>query len=222
MEPRGGIEPPHVHGVVHGRRFRFCCCTRHIKHHHKMMLCPAYTGHLWSHREESNLQPTDYKTVALPVELRWHICAVSLRLTHPGLGGDIMISHSQGSFQRDSAFLTLKGCHYTRSRPAMATGRPLVISLARYATPIRQYSVFPQSFAARGVRPLMPRIVGWCSTGGILHTEGVAADAPTPPHPCEGGRGMGAQGHTLPHSHFRIYHALRFPHEGITATFSVK
>lgn len=49
------------------------------------------------------------------------------------------------SFQRDSAFLTLKGCHYTRSRPAMATGRPLVISLARYATPIRQYSVFPQS-----------------------------------------------------------------------------
>ena len=103
MEPRGGIEPPHVHGVVHGRRFRFCCCTRHIKHHHKMMLCPAYTGHLWSHREESNLQPTDYKTVALPVELRWHICAVSLRLTHPGLGGDIMISHSQGSFQWDSA-----------------------------------------------------------------------------------------------------------------------
>ena len=30
MEPRGGIEPPHVHGVVHGRRFRFCYCTRHI------------------------------------------------------------------------------------------------------------------------------------------------------------------------------------------------
>nr|DAU73721.1 MAG TPA: hypothetical protein [Bacteriophage sp.] len=30
MEPRGGIEPPHVHGVVHGRRFRFCYSTRHI------------------------------------------------------------------------------------------------------------------------------------------------------------------------------------------------
>lgn len=97
-----------------------------------------------------------------------------------------MISHSQGNFQRDSAFLTLKGCHYTRSRPAMATGRPLVISLARYATPIRQYSVSPPSFAARGVRPLMPRIVGWCSTGGILHTVGAAA-APPLPRPCEGG-----------------------------------
>ena len=87
-----------------------------------MMLCPAYIGHLWSHREESNLQPTDYKTVALPVELRWHIpppllsprrnAAVNtaagvvcfpLRLSRPSLGGDIMISHSQGSFQRDSA-----------------------------------------------------------------------------------------------------------------------
>lgn len=67
------------------------------------MLCPAYTGLLWSHREESNLQPTDYKTVALPVELRWHMCAVPLRLSHPGLGGDIMISHSQGRFQWDSA-----------------------------------------------------------------------------------------------------------------------
>ena len=30
MEPRGGIEPPHVYGVVHGRRFRFCYSTRHI------------------------------------------------------------------------------------------------------------------------------------------------------------------------------------------------
>ena len=68
-----------------------------------MMLCPAYIGHLWIHREESNLQPTDYKTVALPVELRWHMCAVPLRLSRPSLGGDIMISHSQGSFQRDSA-----------------------------------------------------------------------------------------------------------------------
>ena len=52
---------------------------------------------------------------------------------------------TSGSFQRDSAVLTLKGCHSTRSQPVMATGRPLVISLARYAAPIRQYSVFPQS-----------------------------------------------------------------------------
>ena len=135
----------------------------------------------WSHREGSNLQPTDYKTVALQVELRWHIpppllsprrnAAVNtaagvvffpLRLSRPSLGGDIMISHSQGSFQRDSAFLTLKGCHYTRSRPAMATGRPLVISLARYATPIRQYSVSPQSFAAWRARP-SAQFMGWFS-----------------------------------------------------------
>lgn len=76
-------------------------------------------------------------------------------------------------------------------------------SSQRLDAPAVWCSVFPPSFAARRVRPLMPRIVGWCSTGGILHTEGVAADAPTPPHPCEGGRGMGAQGHTLPHSHFK-------------------
>ena len=29
MEPRGGIEPPHVRDVT-GRRFRFCYCTRHM------------------------------------------------------------------------------------------------------------------------------------------------------------------------------------------------
>ena len=199
MEPRGGIEPPHVHGVVHGRRFRFCCCTRHIKHHHKMMLCPAYTGHLWSHREESNLQPTDYKTVALPVELRWHICAVSLRLTHPGLGGDIMISHSQGSFQLDSA----------------GAGHSCHRFFARH---------YDCRLAAWRARP-SAQFIGWFSACGILHTEGGGGRSPTPPPPCEGGRGMkkmGARGHTLPHSHFRIYHALRFPHEGITATFSVK
>ncbi len=55
----------------------------------------------------------------------------------------------------------------------------------------------------------VPRIVGWCSTGGILHTEGVAADAPTPPHPCEGGRGMGAQGRQM---HRR--HPIRVKEEG--------
>lgn len=29
LEPRGGIEPPHVRDVT-GRRFRFCYCTRHM------------------------------------------------------------------------------------------------------------------------------------------------------------------------------------------------
>ena len=67
-------------------------------------------------------------------------------------------------------------------------------SSQRLDAPAVWCSVFPPSFAARRVRPLMPRIVGWCSTGGILHTEGVAADAPTPPHPCEGGRGMKENG----------------------------
>lgn len=43
------------------------------------------------------------------------------------------------------ARLALMGCHFTRSRPVMATGRPLVILLARSAAPIHQYSVFPQS-----------------------------------------------------------------------------
>lgn len=67
-------------------------------------------------------------------------------------------------------------------------------SSQRLDAPAVWCSVFPPSFAARRVRPLMPRIVGWCSTGGILHTEGVAADAPTPPHPREGGRGMKENG----------------------------
>lgn len=44
----------------------------------------------------------------------------------------------------------------------MATGRPLVISLARYATPIRQYSVSPQSFAAWRARP-SAQFIGWFS-----------------------------------------------------------
>lgn len=30
LEPGDGFTPPHVHGVVHGRRFRFCYCTRRI------------------------------------------------------------------------------------------------------------------------------------------------------------------------------------------------
>lgn len=82
LEPRGGIEPPRPRRRSHGCGLAFCYSTRHIKHHHKMMLCPAYTGHLWSHREESNLQPTDYKTVALPVELRWLIYSGILSQAH--------------------------------------------------------------------------------------------------------------------------------------------
>ena len=178
MEPRGGIEPPHVHGVVHGRRFRFCYCTRHIKHHHKMMLCPAYTGHLWSHREESNLQPTDYKTVALPVELRWHMCASRL---------DCHTSTNADSFQRDSAGAG-HSCHRFRlhdrraSCPFSGAVRrsrlPGIVSFHRHPPP----------------------------EGGILHTVGAAA-APPPPPPCEGGRGVnksgsaGAYAPTLPFSH---------------------
>ena len=190
-----------------------------------------------------------------------------------------MISHSQGSFQRDSAGSyrpTQASGFHGWERPNIAGGlsctawrspcfwllhiggfrlytlrRAQPLSMCRHTGAghschrfrlhdrrLASYSsqrldalaiwcsVFPPSFAARGVRPLMPRIVGWCSTGGILHTEGVAADAPTPPTLREGGKGggkkVGARRHTPPHSHFRIYHALRFPHEGITATFSVK
>ena len=29
-----------------------------------------------SHREDSNLRPTDYKSVALPAELRWHVAQI--------------------------------------------------------------------------------------------------------------------------------------------------
>ena len=78
----------------------------------------------------------------------------------------------------------------------MATGRPLVISLARYATPIRQYSVSPQSFAAWRARP-SAQFIGWFSACGILHTVGAAA-APPPPHPCEEGKGDGSAGAYAP------------------------
>lgn len=47
--------------------------------------------------------------------------------------------------------------------------------------------------AAWRARP-SAQFIGWFSACGILHTEGVAADAPTPPHPCEGGRGMKENG----------------------------
>lgn len=61
--------------------------------------------------------------------------------------------------------------------------------------------------AAWRARP-SAQFIGWFSACGILHTEGVAADAPTPPTLREGGKGggkkVGAQGHTPPRSHFRI------------------
>ena len=41
------------------------------------------------------------------------MCAVPLRLSYPGLSGDIMNSHSQGSFQRDSAGAG-HSCHHFR------------------------------------------------------------------------------------------------------------
>ena len=152
---------------------------------------------------------------ALPIMPSKFLCAPFRLDCHTILAYPYTGTH--GSFQRDSA-----GAGHSCRRFRLHDRRLASYSSQRLDAPAVWCSVFPPSFAARRVRPLMPRIVGWCSTGGILHTEGVAADAPTPSHPCEGGRGMGAQGHTLPHSHFRIYHALRFPHEGITATFSVK
>nr|DAX25438.1 MAG TPA: hypothetical protein [Caudoviricetes sp.] len=53
---------------------------------------------------------------------------------------------------------------------------------------------------------------------GILHTVGAAA-APPPPHPCEGGRGMGAQGHTLPHSHSKVIFLYFSPLKGNLQNF---
>lgn len=43
------------------------------------------------------------KPPALPLSYLAVYVRFPLKLSHPGLGGDIMISHSQGSFQRDSA-----------------------------------------------------------------------------------------------------------------------
>ena len=50
-----------------------------------------------------------------------------------------------GSFQRDSAARTLRIAILSWSQPVMAPGRSLVISLARRAAQIHQYSVFPPS-----------------------------------------------------------------------------
>ena len=43
------------------------------------------------------------KPPALPLSYLAVYVRFPLKLSHPGLGGDIMINHSQGSFQRDSA-----------------------------------------------------------------------------------------------------------------------
>lgn len=188
-----------------------------------------------------------------------------------------MISHSQGSFQRDSAGSyrpTQASGFHGWERPNIAGGlsctawrspcfwllhiggfrlytlrraQPLSMCrhtgaghschrfrlhdrrLASYSSqrldaPAVWCSVFPPSFAARRVRPLMPRNVEWCSTGGILHTVGAAA-TPPPPHPCEGGRGMkengsaGAHAPTLPFSH-TYFCSLIKPYE--SAIFSMR
>ncbi len=42
-----------------------------------------YRASFWSQRQESNLRPTDYKSVALPSELRWREIATDIKLTHP-------------------------------------------------------------------------------------------------------------------------------------------
>lgn len=58
MEPRGGIEPPHVRDVT-GRRFRFCYCTRHIKHHR---MDDALSGiHRTSLEPPGGIEPPTYR-----------------------------------------------------------------------------------------------------------------------------------------------------------------
>ena len=39
----------------------------------KSAVLPLHNPEVWSHRQELNLQPTDYKSVALPIELQWHL-----------------------------------------------------------------------------------------------------------------------------------------------------
>lgn len=56
MEPRGGNEPPHVHGVVHGRRFR--SSTRHMPHR-----CYLHVGtQLSTQRQGLCVSRLDYHT----------------------------------------------------------------------------------------------------------------------------------------------------------------
>ena len=52
-----------------------------------------------SHREDSNLRPTDYKSVALPTELRWRIANFYIfRLT-------FVINNSDTNFKEDEIIL---------------------------------------------------------------------------------------------------------------------
>ena len=132
---------------------------------------------------------------------------------------DCHTSTNAGSFQRDSARWESWHRHRFRlhdrraSCPFSGAVRrsrlPGIVSFHRHSPPEGCGPSCPEMWS--GVRP-----AAYCTQRGWrqMHRRH--------PIPCEGGRGMGAQGHTLPHSHFRIYHALRFPHEGITATFSVK
>lgn len=53
---------------LHIHPLRPCPCVAPTR----ALTLPQCYAHLYQ-REESNLQPTDYKTVALPVELRWHM-----------------------------------------------------------------------------------------------------------------------------------------------------
>nr|DAL42535.1 MAG TPA_asm: hypothetical protein [Caudoviricetes sp.] len=56
LEPRGGNEPPHVHGVVHGRRFR--SSTRHMPHR-----CYLHVGtQLSTQRQGLCVSRLDYHT----------------------------------------------------------------------------------------------------------------------------------------------------------------
>ena len=134
------------------------------------MPCPAYTGLLWCRRQPHAARNGIF--VRFP-----------LRLSHPGLGGDIMISHSQGSFQRDSAGAG-HGCH-------------------RFFA-----SLYDRLLCRLEGATLRPSLSGGFQPCGILHTVGAAA-APPPPPPCEGGRNeikweRRAYTPTLPFSHIHL------------------
>jgi hypothetical protein len=79
------------HEVVEGEGFEPSKLSQRIySPPHLATLVPLQ---LWSQRQESNPRPTDYKSVALPAELRWHskgtalivgaASATSRNLSHP-------------------------------------------------------------------------------------------------------------------------------------------
>ena len=111
-----------------------------------------------------------------------------LRLSHPGLGGDIMISHSQGSFQWDSAGAG-HSCHRFRLHDRRASC-PFSGAVRRSRLPgiVSLHSHSPPE----GCDP-PPSLSGGFQPCGILHTVGAAAAPPLPP-PCEGGRGVNKSG----------------------------